>query len=144
MITRAIRPLCSSCRIRFDHTSTFIGTRWSGFAALQRRSTVPTQVPQDESLHYSERQLKSIYNDLFSSLPSAAQPTWDEPKEDSAQTLQTLQERFGLRDSSHRTIINHMQVATELAPGIDLQLGLVLDTEWEHIIIGAVCNTMPV
>ncbi|QRW26319.1 hypothetical protein RhiXN_11980 [Rhizoctonia solani] len=63
--------------------------------------------------------------------------TWDEPKEDSAQTLQTLQERFGLRDSSHRTIINHMQVATELAPGIDLQLGLVLDTEWEHIIIGA-------
>ncbi|GAB1525354.1 hypothetical protein RhiTH_008514 [Rhizoctonia solani] len=68
---------------------------------------------------------------------TSAQPTWDEPKEDSAQTLQTLQERFGLRDSSHRTIINHMQVATELAPGIDLQLGLVLDTEWEHIIIGA-------
>ncbi|CAE6358666.1 unnamed protein product [Rhizoctonia solani] len=152
MIIRATRSLCISCRIRFDHTSTFIKTsciacprhpvRWSGFTALQRGSTIPMQAAQDESPHYSERQLKSIYNDLFSSLPSTAHPTSTpddsiQMRDDSSRTLRTLQERFGIKDTSYRAIIDHMQEATEFTLGTDLQLGLVLDTEWENIIESA-------
>ncbi|CAE6411953.1 unnamed protein product [Rhizoctonia solani] len=146
MITRAARSFCSSCRIRFDHTSTFINrscvacpkppARWSGFAALQREPAVHSaHLSQDEASHYSERQLQSLYSDLFSSLPSAAQPA--PALEDPIDTLQTLYERFGLQDTSYRVLIDHIQAATEFSAGSHLQLGLVLDTEWETIITSA-------
>ncbi|CAE6395597.1 unnamed protein product [Rhizoctonia solani] len=144
MIARATRTLCSSCRIRFDHTSTFIKrsciacpkpARWSSFAALQRGSINSTPLSQDDTSHYSDQQLQSLYSDLFSSLPSAAQPI--STSEDSIETLQALQDRFGLHDTSHRALIDHIQTATELITASHVQLGLVLDTEWEIIIRSA-------
>ncbi|CUA71529.1 hypothetical protein RSOLAG22IIIB_04648 [Rhizoctonia solani] len=140
MITRATRFLCGSCRIRFDHTSTFIKrpcvacskpARWSGFTALQRGSTVHSST-QDDTPHYSEQQLQSLYSDLFSSLPSATQPT---PTPETS--IKTLHERFNLGDTSHRTLIDYLHKATESSTGIYLQMGLVLDTEWEIIIKSA-------
>ncbi|KEP51991.1 PPR domain protein [Rhizoctonia solani 123E] len=144
MIARATRTLCNSCRIRFDHTSTFIKrscvacpkpARWSSFAALQRGSINSTPLSQDDTSHYSEQQLQSLYSDLFSSLPSAAQPI--PALEGSIETLQALQDRFGLDDASHRALINHIQTATELITTSRIHLGLVLDTEWETIIRSA-------
>ncbi|CAE6477756.1 unnamed protein product [Rhizoctonia solani] len=146
MITRVTRALCNSCRIRLDHTSTFVQrscvgcpkplVRWSGFAALQRGSTAnSTLLSQDDTSSYSEQQLKSLYSDLFSSLPSAPQPT--PALEDPIGTLQTLSERFGLQECSYRTLIDHIQAAAGLVTGNHLQLGLILDTEWEIIITSA-------
>ncbi|KAJ1300646.1 hypothetical protein OPQ81_002296 [Rhizoctonia solani] len=146
MITRATRNLCSFCRIRLDHTSTFIKrpcvacpkppARWLGVAALQRGSTaISTYSSQDEGSNYSEQQIKSLYSDLFSSLPLTAQPT--PIPEDPPETLQMLHQRFGLHGSSHRTLIDHMKAATEFTIESGFQLGLVLDTEWEIIIMSA-------
>ncbi|KDN44630.1 hypothetical protein RSAG8_05395, partial [Rhizoctonia solani AG-8 WAC10335] len=125
MITRVARSLCSSCRIRFDHTSKFIKrsciacpkppARWSGFAALQRGSTSnATPLSQDDTSHYSEQQLQSLYNSI--------------------ETLEALHDRFGLDNASYQALIDHIQTAAELITGSHLQLGLVLDTEWEIII----------
>ncbi|KAG8691453.1 hypothetical protein FRC11_003728 [Ceratobasidium sp. 423] len=57
--------------------------------------------------------------------------------EDPTHTLQTLCERFGLQTTSHRVLIDHIRGATEFSTKSHLQLGLVLDAEWETIITSA-------
>lgn len=97
------------------------------------------QLAQESPLNYSEEQLRALYRDLFASLPSITQSIED--SEPPPHSLYTLLERFQIKSDNrlYRALIDHISQALTFAAETELQLGLVLDSEWETILGGAVC-----
>lgn len=96
----------------------------------------------DSVLNYSDDQLRALYSDLFA---TPTQPLIETPEDaPSKATLQVLSERFNLEAGetpAYKAVIDRVQAAIAfISPNetTSPQLGLVLDSEWEDIIIAAV------